>query len=274
LANNAPSILTSYERNDTVAFLNFCSYAASVAPFDATKNGRGAYMALTSQFAGPDKWREELKKQKEFLQNRKWTGQSSMTFETFVSQHRQAHVLMDQCSRHIHVELPTEYSRVAALLDSIESHDARLQSALSLVRTDLSPNGLHHSFEATVTAIIPQDPVARNRKSGGKRVSISEVNGAKIPGILDPILKVGKGKTGVALRFHVHTEYIKLPQDQKDELEEVRDARDKAGFGRDLPGGPSKKKDHEGKKLVSQNQCTPHTHFPFGLLHFDLLLLA
>jgi hypothetical protein len=155
------------------------AYAASVTPFAANKDGRGAYLALTSQFAGPDKWHEELKKQKEFLQNRKWTGQSSMTLETFVSQHRSAHVMMAQCSRHIHVELPAPYSRVTALLDSIESNDARLQSMLQHVRADDSATGLHHDFEATATVIIPQDPVARNRKIGGKRanIEISAIHG-------------------------------------------------------------------------------------------------
>jgi hypothetical protein len=230
------------------------AYAASVTPFDASKDGRGAYLALTSQFAGPDKWHEELRKQKEFLQNRKWTGQSSMTLETFVSQHRQAHVMMSQCALHIHVELPTPYSRVTSLLDAIDSTDSRLQSALSHVRTDSSLNGLHHNFESTVTVLIPQDPVARNRKPGGKRTN-GEISA--LAGILDPVLKLGKGKTGVALRFHIHSEYKKLNQEQKDELEEVRTARQKAGFGRDLPGGHRKKKDANGKKRKHKKDGKP-----------------
>jgi hypothetical protein len=90
------------------------TYASSVTPFSATKDGRGAYLALTAQFAGPDKWQELLRTNKNFLQTRTWNGQSSMTLETFVGQHRQSHVVMTQCQRHIHVELPTDYSRVTA----------------------------------------------------------------------------------------------------------------------------------------------------------------
>ena len=43
------------------------SYAASIKPFQRTKNGRGALLALTNQYAGNDKWEEEIQKQDDLL---------------------------------------------------------------------------------------------------------------------------------------------------------------------------------------------------------------
>ena len=43
------------------------SYAASIKPFQRTKNGRGALQALTNQYAGNDKWEAETRKQDDLL---------------------------------------------------------------------------------------------------------------------------------------------------------------------------------------------------------------
>ena len=232
------------------------SYASSVTPFANAQNGRAAYMALQSQFAGPDKWQDLLRKQKDFLQNRKWTGQQNMTLETFVSQHRQAHVLMTQCQRHITVELPTEYSRVTALLDSIECDNSRLQAALSQVRTDDSATGLHHNFEQAVIVILPQDPVALKRVTGKRSATamISEVTGGP-----SPTLKVGKGKTGVELRFHKRPEYLLLTQEQQKELKDFRDERVRQGHGRGLSGGPPMKKGRNNKSSKNKGKGKDNT---------------
>ena len=48
------------------------SYAASVKPFQRGKDGRGAWKALTSQYAGKDKWEVEIKCQKQLLHTRVW----------------------------------------------------------------------------------------------------------------------------------------------------------------------------------------------------------
>jgi hypothetical protein len=62
------------------------------------------------------------------------------------------------------------------------------------VRTDETPTGLHHHFEAAVAIILPQDPVARKRVTGERPVAeIFEVNG-----IGNDKTKVGKGKTGMS----------------------------------------------------------------------------
>ena len=43
------------------------TYAASIKPFQRKKNGRAAYLALVSQYAGDDKWESELKIQDNIL---------------------------------------------------------------------------------------------------------------------------------------------------------------------------------------------------------------
>ena len=69
------------------------SYAASIKPFTRAKDGRGAWKALTSQYAGKDKWEAEIKRQEQLLHTRIWKGQSNFSLENFISQHRNAYVI-------------------------------------------------------------------------------------------------------------------------------------------------------------------------------------
>ena len=56
------------------------SYAASIKPFQRTKNGRGALQTLTNQYAGNDKWEAEICKQDDLLHILMWKVQSSFPF--------------------------------------------------------------------------------------------------------------------------------------------------------------------------------------------------
>ena len=49
-------------------------YAASLKPFQQTKDGNGAWKALTSQYAGKDKWEAKIKKQEQLLHTCVWKG--------------------------------------------------------------------------------------------------------------------------------------------------------------------------------------------------------
>ena len=44
-------------------------YSASINPFQRGKDGHGAWLALTSQYAGNDKWEAELKRQDDLSAN-------------------------------------------------------------------------------------------------------------------------------------------------------------------------------------------------------------
>ena len=92
------------------------SYAASIKPFTKAKDGRGAWKALTSQYAGKDKWEAEIKRQEQLLHTRIWKGQSNVSLENFISQHRNAYVSMQASAEHVQYQLPNEHSRVGFLL--------------------------------------------------------------------------------------------------------------------------------------------------------------
>lgn len=197
-------------------------YHDSIAPFKRTLDGRGAYLALKAQYAGKDKWEAIIAKHKDALATRVWKGNSNFTLESFVQQHRTAHIQMAAAAEHVPFQLPDEYTRVTDLFSKIQCDDAGLQAAIAHVENDDQPGGKRHNFEDAVAYLLPKDPVAKRALiSGQKRgnAAISDVSaetasvGAK-PGI---------GATGVHLRYHTNKEYNKLSYDQKMELREYRD---------------------------------------------------
>ena len=48
------------------------SYAASIRLFQQNRDGEAAWKALTSQYAGKDKWEAEIKKKEQLLHTRIW----------------------------------------------------------------------------------------------------------------------------------------------------------------------------------------------------------
>ena len=156
------------------------SYAASIRPFQKVKNGRGAWKALTSQYAGKDKWEAEIKCQEQLLHTRIWKGQSNFSLENFISQHRNAYVSMQASAEHVQYQLPNKHSRVGFLLEAIQCSDPGLQAAMASIKTDNGPEGMRNNFEATAAHLLPYDPVAKKRSSGQKRGS------AQISSVMDP----------------------------------------------------------------------------------------
>ena len=63
------------------------SYVASIKLFQQSKNGHGAWVALTNQYAGRDKWEAEIKHQDDLLPTRVWKGQSTFPLEGFIAKH-------------------------------------------------------------------------------------------------------------------------------------------------------------------------------------------
>ena len=71
-----------------------------------------------------------------------WKGQSNFTLESFVVQHRNAFIMLEQCAEHVTFQLPNPHSRVGYLLDAIQTLDAGLQAAMASIRTDNDANGM------------------------------------------------------------------------------------------------------------------------------------
>jgi hypothetical protein len=202
------------------------SYAASIKPFQRSKDGRGAFDAIINQFAGEDKWESEIKTKEALLHGIKWKGQSNYTLERHAAQHRNAYVSLVACAEHVDYQLPNEHSRVGYLLESIQNNDPGLQAAMANVRSSKGPGGMRSDFELMVAHILPYCPVAKKRTAGSKRGpgDISEVNADKNEGNISSFgTKSGRGpKTGVHLRYHKHSEYQKLSEDEQSELREWR----------------------------------------------------
>ena len=117
------------------------TYTALIKPFQRGKDGYGAWMALYNQYAGKDKWEAEIKKQENLLHMCKWKGQSNFSLEAFISQHRNAFILMQACVQYIQYQLLNEHSHVGFLLDAIENLDARLQAMMASIKTNDEPDG-------------------------------------------------------------------------------------------------------------------------------------
>ena len=204
-------------------------YAASIKPFQRTKDGRGAFQSLCGQHAGDDKWQAELKKADDLLHNRVWKGQGNFPLERFVAQHRNAYITMQECAEHVPFQLPNAHTRVGYLLEGIKCSDADLLASIALVKNDDGTNGKRSDFEATAAFIIPNCPVAK-RKQQNKRAygSISATDGdgegtgnASVSATSG--IRSGIGKTGVEFRFYKKKEYDQLSKEQKNELREYRD---------------------------------------------------
>eukprot|EP00957_Ditylum_brightwellii_P032991 2501382-Ditylum_brightwellii.AAC.1 len=63
-------------------------YALSLKSYQQDKNGRGALVSITQQFAGTNKWQAELSMRDKCLHEKMWNGQMLYPLERFIGQHR------------------------------------------------------------------------------------------------------------------------------------------------------------------------------------------
>ena len=180
------------------------SCESTIKAFARRKDGRGAFYALISNHAGDVKYRAIAKKRQNLLQNIKWTG-NSYPLETHVSNHRQAFDDLVECSEHIITNVPEEPQRVEFLIDSITSKDSTLQATIGLIRANT--NNMRNDFEGAASSLIEVDPYRRTTRNPNRSANVSAID-----------FSVGRGKTGVDLRFHPKDKYMELPKDQQDEL--------------------------------------------------------
>ena len=225
------------------------SYAASIKPFQRTKNGRGAWLALSSQYAGKDKWEAEIKRHEQVLHTREWKGQSNFSLDKFIALHRNAFVSMQAAAEHITYQLPNEHSRVGYLMGAIRSSDAGLQAAMASIKTDQSPEGLRNNFEAAASHLLPYDPVLlkRTAKRDSGDISSTATEQASISAFGT---KKGIGKSGVHLRYHNAEEYKALSKEEKAELREWREKKKGSE-----PGSAAKKKQKASQEKASNEKA-------------------
>ena len=179
-------------------------YAASIKPFQRAKQGREAWLAITGQYAGKEKWAAEIKRQEQLLHTCVWKGQSNFSLEKFIAQHCNAFVSMQACAKHIHYQLPNGHSRVGFLLDAIQTSDAGLQAAMASIRTDDRPDGMRNDFEQSVAHLLPYDPVAKKHAAGSSKRGSAEVSAVSYEAtdVAAFGTKPGIGKSGVHFRYY------------------------------------------------------------------------
>ena len=233
-------------------------YAASIKPYQRSKNGRGAWIALASQYAGQDKFKTEIKSAEDVLHNRMWNSNGTFTLERFIGLHCVAYVNLQAAAVKVTYQLQTEYTRVGYLLKPLEkTSDPGLQAAITCVKNDAETDeGKRYKFEAAATFLLPNCPVVRRRDTK-KQVSgeISEVNVEEMPQAEVAAFgnKPSIGKTGVHLRYHTYKEFQQLTDKQKDELNTYHKKHGnfkKSGNGKSQTASGSNKKKAEVKKKV------------------------
>jgi hypothetical protein len=162
--------------------------------------------------------------------------------ERFIAQHQNAYVSMQAASDHIAYQLLNEHSRAGYLLTAIQCSDAGLQAAMASIKTDQAPDGLRNDFEAAALHLLPYGPVQKKRtnRPGNKHdhADISNTTEEEVE-VAAFGAKKGIGKTGVHLRDHNSDDYKKLLKDQKDE---VREWRTRAGQGKGKSDKPDTRK--------------------------------
>ena len=215
-------------------------YAASIKPVQRAKQGREAWLAITGQYAGKDKWAAEIKRQEQLLHTHVWKGQSNFSLEKFIAQHRNAFVSMQACAEHIQYQLPNGCSRVGLLLDAIQCSDASLQAAMASIRTDDGPDGMCNDFEQSAAHLLPYDRVAKKHAAGSSKRGSAEVSAVSYEAtdVAAFGTKPGIGKSGVHFCYYDKSEYSKLTKEQKTEL---REWRVRGGAERDRSDAKSKK---------------------------------
>jgi hypothetical protein len=192
--------------------------AASIAPFRRERNGRNAFLAIRAQHAGKDVWDKLVKEAETILQTRKWSGTTNVTLAQHMGKHRQAFITLTECAEHLLVNVPNERSCVTHLIESIQSTDPTVLAALAAVRQDETDKRVN--FENSFAYLVVVCPVEATLAKKGKVSFQADISGtsATAAGLGGDAKKPSFGTTGVALQYHKHKDFVKLPKDQKDEL--------------------------------------------------------
>ena len=144
-------------------------------------------------------------------------GKVNLHLTVFVGHHRNAFVTMQECAQHLPYQLSNAQMRVTHLLEKIHCDNSPLQSAIALVRNNMTDTGTVlakiNYFESAVSFIIPHDSVV-SKKNKRSFADISTTDGEAINNrgaqISSSSVKPSKGKTGVELHFYKTQEYRNL----------------------------------------------------------------
>ena len=126
------------------------------------KDGREAFLAIKRQYAGVGKWESELHIQEKIMYHHVFNGRKNYTLEKYNCDHRNAYVVMEQCSNKLTYQLPTPHTRVSHYLKGITSPDPYIRARIASILQDKT--GMLINFEDAEAYLVPLCSVAKNRK--------------------------------------------------------------------------------------------------------------
>lgn len=229
--------------------------AATIKPFQRTKDSRAAYLALIAQHASKDQWHALIQQHNKILHNVKWKGNMNYFLDKHCQQQRNSFAQIVHAAEHVPYEVPNDHTRVTYLFKSIENSDPGLQAAIARV----NQNNDVLNFEMAVEKILPADPVLKKRTAAtkcpqGEISAVSFANNAN--------LKSRIGDTGVHFWYYKPNDCKKLSKEQQEELQTWRNSPEgqaaitsncKGGHKKPKPIGKpkTKGKDNNHKKAIA-----------------------
>jgi hypothetical protein len=127
--------------------------------------------------------------------------------------------MLTKSAEHILVDVPNEQSHVMFLMELIDSVDPTVLAALAAVCRDEQDKRIN--FENASAYLIVFCLIKATLAKKGKVIFQARILGAEastVSGLGGNAKKLGFGMTGLALRYHKHKDFVKLPKAQKDEL--------------------------------------------------------
>ena len=152
------------------------SAMASITRFQRKTNGRGAYKDLVAHNLGSAKWEKMVEVAEEVINKRTWNGKNSRyPLGIYISRHREAYNDLERSSFFITYNPPNETSRVRYLLNSIQTNDATICAAKTLILSDTTKKD---HFEEAADFLLVTAPKPRN-ENNSQRISAVKRFGGK-----------------------------------------------------------------------------------------------
>jgi hypothetical protein len=184
-------------------------------------------------------WDKLHKEAESILQTLKWLGAANVTLAQHMGKHHKLYITLTKFAEHIPIDVPNKWSCVMHLMESITSIDPIVLAALDVVCQDEQDKRIY--FENAFAYLVVICPVKARLIKKVKVTFQAGILGAKAStasGLGGDAKKPGFGTTGIALWYHKHTDFMKLPKAQKDELTTWQKANaDKNNNGKCPPTG-------------------------------------
>ena len=84
----------------------------TIKPFERSRNGRGAYLAVMANHAGDDKWDRIIETAEAYVQKKKWDGTSGVTLEYHIDKLKASYIDLEAGATHVPYTVPNARTHV------------------------------------------------------------------------------------------------------------------------------------------------------------------